>query len=135
MKPAAGLWHWSPAGPGPARLSGLDELCKRARRAGLDYISFKALDGAQDRFLTDSQLSEAKRACARAGLEFSLWQYVYAVRPPREEAQSFAKLIERFKPTFVLLSADGKSVYVSSSKAVVRLRRHRRTGALKHPRC
>jgi hypothetical protein len=42
----------------------------------------------------------------RAGLEFSLWQYVYAVRPPREEAQSFAKLIERFKPTFVFIDVE-----------------------------
>ena len=74
MKPPAGLWHWSKAHSGPARLDGLDDLCKSARAAGLDYITFKALDGAQDRFLTDPQLEEAKRACQRAGLKFSLWQ-------------------------------------------------------------
>lgn len=106
MKSPAGLWHWSPADPGAARLSGLDDLCKRARRAGLDYITFKALDGAQDRFLTDSQLGEAKRACERAGLTFSLWQYVYAVRPPSEEAHSFANLIERFAPAFVFIDVE-----------------------------
>lgn len=106
MKPPTGLWHWSPAGPGPRRLQDLDDLCKRARAAGLDYITFKALDGAQDRFLTDSQLEEAKRACERAGLKFSLWQYVYAVKPPREEARSFAGLIERFDPAFVFIDVE-----------------------------
>jgi len=51
---------------GLGRLQDLDGLCKRARTAGLDYITFKALDGAQDRFLTDSQLEEAKRAWRKA---------------------------------------------------------------------
>jgi len=106
MKPPVGLWHWSSAKPGPGRLRDLDDLCKRARTAGLDYITFKALDGAQDRFLTDSQLEEAKRACERAGLKFSLWQYVYAVKPPREEAQSFARLIERFHPAFAFIDVE-----------------------------
>ena len=106
MKPPAGLWHWSPADTGPARLSNLHELCKHARTAGLDYITFKALDGAHDRFLTDSQLAAAKRACTEAGLKFSLWQYVYAVRPPHEEAQEFAKLIERFDPAFVFIDVE-----------------------------
>jgi hypothetical protein len=116
MKPPSGLWHWSPAKPGPGRLHGLDDLCQRARAAGLDYITFKALDGAQSRFLNDSQLERAKRACERAGLEFSLWQYVYAVRPPREEAQSFAELIERFKPAFVFI--DVEKEYESNPKPV-----------------
>ncbi len=106
MKPPAGIWHWSPADPGPGRLSGLDHLCNLARAAGLDYITFKALDGAEDRFLTDSQLEEAKRACEQAGLKFSLWQYVYAVKPPREEAQSFARLIQRFSPVFVFIDVE-----------------------------
>lgn len=106
MKPPAGIWHWSPADPGPRRLSGLDHLCQLARAAGLDYITFKALDGAQDRFLTDSQLEQAKRACEQAGLKFSLWQYVYAKRPPREEAQSFARLIQRFSPVFVFIDVE-----------------------------
>jgi hypothetical protein len=52
MKPPAGLWHWSPGDPGPARLSNVDRLCRRARAAGLDYITFKALDSAHERFLT-----------------------------------------------------------------------------------
>jgi len=106
MKPLSGLWHWSPGKPGPRRLQDLDGLCKRARTAGLDYIAFKALDGAEDRFLTDSQLGEAKRACERAGLKFSLWQYVYAVKPPREEAQSFATLIDRFDPAFAFIDVE-----------------------------
>jgi len=106
MKPPAGLWHWSPARHREERLSDLEDLCKRASRAGLDYITFKALDGAQDRFLTDAQLGEAKRACERAGLKFSLWQYVYAVRPPHEEAQSFANLIKRFDPAFVFIDVE-----------------------------
>ena len=106
MKSPAGLWHWSNAGPGPGRLQDLDSLCKRARAAGLDYITFKALDGAQDRFLTDSQLKEAKQACERAGLKFSLWQYVYAVRPPSEEATSLSSLIERFAPAFVFIDVE-----------------------------
>ena len=116
MKPPSGLWHWSPAKPGPGRLQDLDGLCKRARTAGLDYITFKALDGAQDRFLTDSQLEEAKRACERAGLKFSLWQYVYAIKPPPEEAQSFASLIERFDPAFAFI--DVEKEYESSKKPV-----------------
>jgi hypothetical protein len=106
MKPPAGLWHWSPHDPGPKRLDGLDDLCQRARTAGLDYITFKALDGAEGRFLTDSQLEQAKRACERAGLKFSLWQYVYAVKPPREEARSFADLIRRFDPAFVFIDVE-----------------------------
>ena len=116
MKPPSGLWHWSPAKPGSGRLQDLDGLCKRARTAGLDYITFKALDGAQDRFLTDSQLEEAKRACERAGLKFSLWQYVYAIKPPPEEAQSFASLIERFDPAFAFI--DVEKEYESSKKRV-----------------
>lgn len=116
MKAPAGLWHWSKADPGPGRLEDLDNLCKRARAAGLDYITFKALDGAQDRFLTDAQLEQAKRACERAGLKFSLWQYVFAVRPPSEEAQSFANLIERFQPAFVFI--DVEKEYESSPKPV-----------------
>ncbi len=115
MKPPSGLWHWSSAKPGQ-RLQGLDDLCKRARSAGLDYITFKALDGAQDRFLTDSQLAGAKRACERAGLKFSLWQYVYAVRPPHEEAQALAKLIAQFEPAFVFV--DVEKEYESSKHAV-----------------
>ncbi len=67
MKPPVGLWHWSSAKPGPGRLRDLDDLCKRARTAGLDYITFKALDGAQDRFLIDSQLEEAKRRSRSRG--------------------------------------------------------------------
>ena len=106
MKPPAGIWHWSQAEAGPGRLSDLDDLCKRARRAGLDYITFKALDGANDRFLTDSQLEDAQKACERAGLKFSLWQYVYAVRPPKEEAQAFAKVIKRFDPAFVFVDVE-----------------------------
>ena len=106
MKPPAGLWHWSPHDPGPQRLDGLDDLCSRARTAGLDYVTFKALDGAEERFLTDSQLEQAKRACERAGLKFSLWQYVYAVKPPREEARSFANLIRRFDPAFVFIDVE-----------------------------
>ena len=106
MKPPAGLWHWSSAERGPGRLQGLDDLCKRARAAGLDYISFKALDGAHDRFLTDSQLEQAKQACERAGLKFSLWQYVYAVRPPHEEARSFTGLIDRFQPAFAFIDVE-----------------------------
>jgi hypothetical protein len=106
MKAPAGVWHWSPANPGPARLQGLDDLCRRARAAGLDYITFKALDGAERRFLTDAQLEQAKRACERAGLKFSLWQYVVAVRPPREEAQSFASLIDRFNPAFAFIDVE-----------------------------
>jgi len=106
MKPPAGLWHWSKAHSGPARLHGLDDLCKSARAAGLDYITFKALDGAQDRFLTDPQLEEAKRACQRAGLKFSLWQYVFGIRPPSEEAQSFASVIQRFDPAFVFIDVE-----------------------------
>src|SRR5690242_10694655 len=106
MKPPAGLWHWSKAHPGPGRLHGLDDLCKSARAAGLDYITFKALDGAQDRFLTDPQLEEAKQACQRAGLKFSLWQYVFAIRPPSEEAQSFASVIQRFDPAFVFIDVE-----------------------------
>src|SRR5258706_11309398 len=106
MKSPSGLWHWSPAKPGSGRLQDLDSLCKRARTAGLEYITFKALDGAQTRFLTDSQLEEAKRACERAGLKFSLWQYVYAVKPPHEEAQSFANLIERFDPAFAFIDVE-----------------------------
>jgi hypothetical protein len=116
MKAPSGLWHWSPAKPGSGRLQDLDGLCKRARTAGLDYITFKALDGAQTRFLTDSQLEEAKRACERAGLKFSLWQYVYAVKPPREEAQSFASLIERFDPAFAFI--DVEKEYESSKQRV-----------------
>lgn len=108
MKPAAGLWHWSPAKSGAARLSNLDELCKRARAAGLDYITFKALDGARDRFLIDSQLATAKQACKRAGLKFSLWQYVYAVRPPSEEAQAFARIISKFMPAFVFIDVEAE---------------------------
>jgi Putative peptidoglycan binding domain/Peptidase M15 len=99
-------WHFSSEGPGAKRLSGLDDLCQRARTAGLDYITLKALDGAQTRFLTDSQLAQAKQACARAGLRFSLWQYVYAKRPPSEEAQSFANLIGRFQPAFVFIDVE-----------------------------
>lgn len=106
MKPPAGIWHWSPADPGPGRLAGLDHLCGLARAAGLDYITFKALDGAEDRFLTDSQLEEAKRACEQARLKFSLWQYVYGVKPPREEARSFARLIQRFSPVFVFIDVE-----------------------------
>ena len=106
MKAPAGLWHWSSAHAGPGRLQDVDNLCKRARAAGLDYITFKALDGAQDQFLTDSQLEQAKAACERAGLKFSLWQYVYAVRPPHEEAQSLANLIQRFDPAFVFIDVE-----------------------------
>jgi zinc D-Ala-D-Ala carboxypeptidase len=106
MKAPAGLWHWSSAPAGPGRLTDVDNLCKRARAAGLDYITFKALDGAQDRFLTDSQLEQAKAACERAGLKFSLWQYVYAARPPHEEAQSLANLIQRFQPAFVFIDVE-----------------------------
>lgn len=106
MKAPAGLWHWSSQDPGPKRLDGLDDLCQRARTAGLDYITFKALDGAQDRFLTDAQLQQAKQACERAGLKFSLWQYVYAVKPPSEEARSFANLIEQFDPAFVFIDVE-----------------------------
>ena len=106
MKAPAGLWHWSSAPAGPGRLPDVDHLCKRARAAGLDYITFKALDGAQDRFLTDSQLEQAKAACERAGLKFSLWQYVYAARPPHEEAQSLANLIQRFDPAFVFIDVE-----------------------------
>jgi hypothetical protein len=76
----------------------------------------KSLDGADGRFLTDSQLEEAKQACERAGLKFSLWQYVYAVRPPSEEAQSFASLIERFGPAFAFI--DVEKEYESSPKPV-----------------
>ena len=106
MKAPAGLWHWSSAKAGPGRLQDLDDLCRRARAAGLDYITFKALDGAESRFLTDLQLEQAKRACERAGLQFSLWQYVFAVRPPSEEAQSFASLIERFNPAFAFIDVE-----------------------------
>src|SRR5690349_16990458 len=83
--PASGLWHWSPEKDRSKRLDGVDELCARARRAGLDYVAFKSHDGANDRFLDDDQLQTAKRACERHGLRFVLWQYVYAVRPPADE--------------------------------------------------
>lgn len=116
MKAPAGLWHWSPADPGPNRLQDVDDLCRRARAAGLDYITFKALDGAEKRFLTDAQLAEAKQACARAGLKFSLWQYVFAIRPPAEEAQSFASVIQRFDPDFVFIDVERE--YESSPKPV-----------------
>src|SRR5262245_21734174 len=106
MKPPAGLWHWSNAKSIAERLSDLDNICKRARNAGLDYITFKALDGAHSRFLTDSQLEEAKRACNQAGLKFSLWQYVYAIKPPSEEAHSYASLIRRFDPAFVFIDVE-----------------------------
>lgn len=105
MKAPAGLWHWASAEPGPGRLPDPDGLCRRARAAGLDYIAFKALDGAE-RFLTDDQLEQAKRACQRAGLTFAIWQYVYAIRPPGEEAQSFASLIGRFDPAFVFVDVE-----------------------------
>ena len=116
MKAPAGLWHWSPADPGPKRLQDADDLCRRARAAGLDYITFKALDGAEERFLTDAQLAEAKQACDRAGLKFSLWQYVFAIRPPAEEAQSFASVIQRFDPAFVFIDVEHE--YESSPKPV-----------------
>jgi len=77
----------------------------RARAAGLDYIAFKALDGGE-RFLTDDQLEQAKRACQQAGLTFAIWQYVYAIKPPSEEAQSFASLIRRFDPAFVFVDVE-----------------------------
>src|ERR1700733_8241903 len=105
MKAPAGLWHWSGAKPGSARLQDVGNLCRSARAAGLDSIAFKALDGAESRFLTDSQLEQAKSACQQAGLKFALWQYVYAVRPPSEEAQSFATPIPRFDPALVFFPA------------------------------
>jgi Peptidase M15/Putative peptidoglycan binding domain len=116
MKAPAGLWHWSGAKPGSARLQDVGNLCRSARAAGLDYIAFKALDGAESRFLTDSQLEQAKSACQQAGLKFALWQYVYAVRPPSEEAQSFATLIQRFDPAFALV--DVEKEYESNPKPV-----------------
>jgi hypothetical protein len=116
MKAPAGLWHWSRADPGRGRLRDVDNLCERARAAGLDYIAFKALDGADDRFLTDAQFERAKRACERAGLKFALWQYVYAIRPPHEEAQSLANLINRFHPAFVFI--DVEKEYESSPQPV-----------------
>jgi hypothetical protein len=106
QKPLAGLWHWSNKDAGPERLAGVDALCKSARRAGLDYITFKALNGAHSQFLTDAQLGKAKQACERAGLKFSLWQYVTAKFPPSEEASSFASLITRFEPAFVFIDVE-----------------------------
>jgi hypothetical protein len=105
-KPKSGLWHWSPAEAGDGRLAGLDELCKTVAVAGLDYIAFKSHDGANDRYLTDAQLERAKAACAAHGLGFVLWQYVYAVRPPSEEAASFAQTIQKFQPDFVFIDVE-----------------------------
>ncbi len=105
-KPKAGLWHWSPADAGVGRLAGLDELCAAAAHAGLDYVAFKSHDGANDRFLTDAQLEKAKAACLQHGLGFVLWQYVYAVRPPSEEAAGFAETIGKFQPNFVFIDVE-----------------------------
>jgi Peptidase M15/Putative peptidoglycan binding domain len=105
-KPRSGLWHWSPAEPGDGRLAGLEELCHTAAVAGLDYIAFKSHDGADDRYLTDAQLERARAACAAQGLGFVLWQYVYAVRPPSEEATSFAATVARFQPDFVFIDVE-----------------------------
>src|SRR5262249_1038169 len=52
------------------------------------------------------QPEQAEVACTRAGLKFPLWQYVYAIKPPRDEAQSFASLIRRFDPAFVFIDVE-----------------------------
>jgi hypothetical protein len=104
--PKAGIWHWSAAKDRQARLAGLDELCAEVAHAGLDYIAFKSNDGADDRFLDDDQLATAQAACAQHGLAFVLWQYVYAVRPPSEEASAFAETIAKFKPPFAFVDVE-----------------------------
>jgi Putative peptidoglycan binding domain/Peptidase M15 len=105
-KPLSGLWHWSSSGPGDGRLAGLDGLCAKAAQAGLDYVAFKSHDGAHKRYLTDAQLQTAKAACARHGLAFVLWQYVYAIVPPRDEAVAFAETIRAFEPPFVFIDVE-----------------------------
>jgi hypothetical protein len=112
------LWHWSASDPGDGRLAGLDDLCAQAVQAGLDYIAFKSHDGAHKRFLTDAQLQTAKAACARHGLTFVLWQYVYAIAPPSEEAAAFAETIRVFEPPFVFIDVEAE--YERADPAVSR---------------
>ncbi|MGZ4391487.1 MAG: peptidoglycan-binding domain-containing protein [Gaiellaceae bacterium] len=102
------MWHWSSRDPGDGRLEGLDNLCATAAQAGLDYIAFKSHDGAHKRFLTDAQLQTAKAACNRHGLAFVLWQYVFAIAPPSEEAAAFAETIRAFEPQFVFIDVEGE---------------------------
>jgi hypothetical protein len=108
VQPRAGLWHWSAADPGDDRLAGLDDLCAKTAHAGLDYIAFKSHDGADKRFLSDAQLAKAKAACAAHGLGFALWQYVYAIAPPSDEAAAFAGTIGKFHPEFVFIDVEAE---------------------------
>jgi hypothetical protein len=117
-KPKAGLWHWSAAKPGDERLARLDGICAAAAQAGLDYVAFKSHDGAHDRYLSDAQLAQAKAACARHGVGFVLWQYVYAIRPPSEEAAGFAAAIGRFRPDFAFVDVEAE--YERADRSVSR---------------
>jgi hypothetical protein len=104
----AGIWHWSAATDHSARLAGLDKLCADVAHAGLDYVAFKSHDGAETRFLTDEQLATAKAACTKHGLGFVLWQYVFAQRPPSEEATAFAATIDKFEPEFAFVDVEAE---------------------------
>ena len=117
-KPLSGLWHWSPSDPGEGRLAGLDAICAKAAQAGLDYVAFKSHDGAHKRFLTDAQLRTAKTTCATHGLAFVLWQYVFAIAPPSEEAAAFAETIRAFEPAFVFIDVEAE--YERADRSVSR---------------
>jgi hypothetical protein len=93
-----GMW----VANGTAVPGGPDALCRALKAAGYRWLAIKAQDGGGPMTgpgmpNSDATIHAYGQACARTGLEFVLWGYLYAMsHSPEQEAAYADRIIEEY---------------------------------------
>lgn len=82
-------------------------IISELKRAGIAGVAIKLHNSAYSDSYDTPKMGEFREACRSAGIGFGIWGYVYLSLQPLREAQCALRMIDKYKPDFYLIDAEG----------------------------